>query len=100
MNTNYLNNKSKYNKDNFDKVLNEFVKLTEQTELKFIKIFIGHPLDLIKIDMKELSTDVILISNTDVDRGTILLVKDEEMKNTLYQFAKQFPDRVFRGEQE
>lgn len=100
MNNNYLNNEGKYNITDFDNIINEFLKVTEQIDLKFITIFMAHPLDLLEMDMKQIPTDIIIISDVDVERGTLMLVKDKNIRNTLYQFAKQFPDRVFRGEKE
>lgn len=100
MNTNYLDNGVKYSINDFDNAINEFAKITEQIESKFINIFLAHPLDLLEMDMKQISTDVMFLSDIDIERGTLMLIKDENIKNTLYQFAKQFPDRVFRGEEE
>lgn len=100
MNTNYTNAGTQYNPNDFNMSLDEFVKLTEQIDVKFTRIFLANPLDLIEIDMKELSKDMLFISDVNVDKGTIMLVKDETLRNAFYQFAKQFPDRVFRGEKE
>ena len=80
-----------------DKVLNDFVKLVEDIDLKYTKIFFVHPLDLINMNMGDIADDTIYISNIDVKRGNIYLVQDEELRKQLYTFAKQFPDRVSRG---
>ena len=64
------------------------------------KIFLAHPLDLIAMDMKQYPMDCIFISEIKAKRGEILLVKDEEMKEDLYNFAYNNPDRVFKGEKE
>ena len=48
--------------------------------------------------MKQFSKDNVFISEIKAERGKILLVKDEELKKELYEFAYNNPDRVFRGE--
>lgn len=80
-----------------DKVLNDFVNLVEDIDLKYTKIFFVHPLDLISMNMSEMPDNTIYISDNNVKRGNIYLVHDEELRKQLYAFAKQFPDRVSRG---
>ena len=80
-----------------DKVLNDFVNLVEDIDLKYTKIFFVHPLDLISMNMSEMPDDTIYISDVNVERGNMYLVQDEELRKQLYIFAKQFPDRVSRG---
>lgn len=80
-----------------DKVLNDFVNLVEDIDLKYTKIFFVHPLDLISMNMSEMPDDTIYISDSNVERNNIYLVQDEELRKQLYAFTKQFPDRVSRG---
>lgn len=80
-----------------DKVLNDFVNLVEDIDLKYTKIFFVHPLDLINMNMSEMPDNTIYISDINVERNNIYLVQDEELRKQLYTFAKQFPDRVSRG---
>lgn len=80
-----------------DKVLNDFVNLVEDIDLKYTKIFLVHPLDLISMNMSEMADDTIYISDVNVERNNVYLVQDEELRKQLYTFAKQFPDRVSRG---
>lgn len=80
-----------------DKVLNDFVNLVEDIDLKYTKIFFVHPLDLISMNMSEMPDDTIYISESNVERGNVYLIQDEELRKQLYTFAKQFPDRVSRG---
>lgn len=80
-----------------DKVLNDFVNLVEDIDLKYTKIFFVHPLDLISMNMSEMPDNTIYISESNVERNSIYLVQDEELRKQLYAFAKQFPDRVSRG---
>lgn len=80
-----------------DKVLNDFVNLVEDIDLKYTKIFFVHPLDLISMNTSEMPDDTIYISDSNVERNNIYLVQDEELRKQLYAFAKQFPDRVSRG---
>lgn len=80
-----------------DKVLNDFVNLVEDIDLKYTKIFFVHPLDLISMNMSEMPDNTIYISDVNVERGNMYLVQDEELRKQLYIFAKQFPDRVSRG---
>ncbi len=80
-----------------DKVLNDFVNLVEDIDLKYTKIFFVHPLDLISMNMSEMPDNTIYISDSNVEQGNVYLVQDEELRKQLYIFAKQFPDRVSRG---
>lgn len=80
-----------------DKVLNDFVNLVEDIDLKYTKIFFVHPLDLISMNMSEMPDNTIYISESNVERGNVYLIQDEELRKQLYAFAKQFPDRVSRG---
>ena len=80
-----------------DKILNDFVNLVENIDLKYTKIFFVHPLDLISMNMSEMPDNTIYISDDNVERGNMYLVQDEELRKQLYIFAKQFPDRVSRG---
>ena len=90
-------------KDFFDSVgkkLDELLKAVKQLDLHTTKIFLAYPLDLIAMDMKQFPRDYIFISEIKAKRGEILLVKDEELKKELYEFAYNNPDRVFRGEKD
>lgn len=80
------------------KKLDELLGAVKQLDLHTTIIFLAYPLDLIAMDMKQFSKDCIFISEIKVKRGEFLLVKDEELKKELYEFAYNNPDRVFRGE--
>jgi hypothetical protein len=80
-----------------EEALNKFVEAVEKFRLDCVKIFLGNPFDLIEMDMSEIPSDCYFISNQDVEKGKLLLVKDDMMKEELYKFAQMFPDRVFRG---
>ena len=84
--------------ENLEYVLNKLVEEVETLAFDCINIFLGHPLDLLKLNMTEFSCFWYFISNSDMKQGELLLVKDEEIKTELYKFAKNNPDRVFRGE--
>lgn len=60
-------------------------------------IFIGHPLDLIEIDMSEIPANCYFISFHYADRGTMCKA-DGDLKRELYEFIEKHPDRVLRGE--
>lgn len=80
--------------------LDELLKAVKQFDLHTTNILLAHPLDLIGMDMKQFSKDNIFISEIKAERGKVLLVKDEELKKELYEFAYNNPDRVFRGEKD
>lgn len=80
--------------------LDELLKAVKQFDLHTTNILLAHPLDLTGMDMKQFSKDNIFISEIKAERGKILLVKDEELKKELYEFAYNNPDRVFRGEKD
>lgn len=82
------------------KKLDELLDVVKQFDLHTTKIFLAYPLDLIAMDMKQFPKDYIFISEIKARRGEILLVKDEELKKELYEFAYNNPDRVFRGEKD
>ena len=81
-----------------DNKLDELLKAVKKFDLHTTKIFLAHPLDLIAMNMEQFPKDYIFISEINAKRGEILLVKDEELKEELYNFANNNPDRVFRGE--
>ena len=60
-------------------------------------IFMENPFDLIEIDMSEIPDNCYFISNNHIDKGTVLQIKDGELKRSLYEFIEKCPDRVFRG---
>lgn len=80
------------------KKLDELLDTVKQIDLCTTNILFGHPEDLFKMDMKQIPSNCCFISNLDVKRGELLLIKDEELKKSLYEFAYNNPDRVFRGE--
>lgn len=78
--------------------LDELLKAVKQFDLHTTNIILAHPLDLLEMDMKQFSRDYIFISEINAERGKMLLVKDEKLKESLYEFAYKNPVRVFRGE--
>ena len=78
--------------------LDELLKAVKKFDLDTTNIFLAHPLDLIAMDMKQFPMDCIFISEIKAKRGEMLLVKDEELKEELYNFANNNPDRVCKGE--
>ena len=80
--------------------LDELLKAAKKFDLHTTNIFLAHPLDLMARDMKQFPMDNIFISEIKAERGKILLVKDEELKKELYEFAYNNPDRVFWGEKD
>ena len=81
-----------------DKIFDELIKAVEQFDLHTTNILLGHPDDLLKMDMKQFPSNCYFISVHSVERGELLMVKDGELKEELYKFVKNNPDRVFRGE--
>lgn len=84
------------NKDS--NILDELIKAVGKFDLHTTNIFLGHPLDLLEMDMKQFPSNCYFISEHFTQRGQLLMVKDGELKEELYKFVKNSPDRVFRGE--
>ena len=59
-------------------------------------IFVGNPLDLIEIDFCKIPSNCYFISNRNIAKGEMYKV-DGDLKRTLYEFIKEYPNRVFRG---
>ena len=81
-------------------IFDNLIKAVEQFDLHTTNIFLGHPLDLLEMDMKQFPSDCYFISEYSAKRGELLMVKDGEFKEELYKFIKNNPDRVFRGEED
>ena len=77
-----------------EKSLNELLETIEET---CYEIFIGHPLDLLDLDMNKFYSFCYFLSNHNTKRGELLLIKDKKFKRDLIKFIKEHPDRVFRG---
>lgn len=60
-------------------------------------ILVGNGLDLLELDMNEFTPDTYFISDMSIERGKMMLIKDEELKLDLYKFCQQHKDRVFKG---
>lgn len=80
--------------------LDELLKAVKQFDLHTTKIFLGHPDDLLKMDMKQIACDCCFISNFNVKQGELLMIKEGKLKEELYDFIRINPDRVFRGEKD
>ena len=79
--------------------LEELLNVCKKIDYESTQIILGHPSDLLKMDMDKFSTYHYFISNHNLKQGELLLVKDSELKEMLYAFVKDNPDRVFRGKQ-
>ena len=79
-----------------DKLLEAVNQLNEDM-YKITKIFLGHPLDLIKLDMSEIPCNCYFVCHYGIDIGKLYKVEDGEMKRELYEFIQKHPDRAFRG---
>lgn len=82
----------------YEEVFDNFIKAVEQFDLHTTNILLGHPLDLLEMDMKQFPSNCYFISEHLAKRGELLMIKDGELKELLYNFVKDNPDRVFRGE--
>lgn len=80
--------------------LDELLKAVKQLALHTTKIFLGHPDDLLKMDMKQITCDCYFISNFNVKQGELLMIKEGKLKEALYDFIRINPDRVFKGEKD
>lgn len=82
------------------KKLDELLEAVKQFDLHTTKIFLGHPDDLLKMDMKQITSDCCFISDFNVEQGKLLMIKEGKLKEELYDFIGINPDRVFRGEKD
>lgn len=83
-----------------EKIFDAFLEAVKIFDLHTTNIFFGHPDDLFKMDMKQLPSNCYFISKIEAKKGELLMVKDSELKEMLYEFVKNNPDRVFRGEKD
>ena len=81
------------------KALEELLNVCKKIDYESTQIILGNPSDLLKMDMDNFSAYHYFISNHDLEQGKLLLVKDSDLKEMLYEFVKNNPDRVFRGKQ-
>lgn len=88
-----------YKEGNTLNALDELLSICKKFDFDSTTIILGHPSDLLKMDMSKFSAYWYFISNHNLKQGELLLVKDNELKEGLYKFAKENPDRVFRGKQ-
>lgn len=79
--------------------LEELLNVCKKIDYESTQIILGHPSDLLKMDMDKFSAYHYFISNHNLKQGELLLVKDSDLKEMLYEFVKNNPDRVFRGKQ-
>ena len=61
------------------------------------QIFLGNPTDLLKMDMNKFASYFYFIPISHLRQGELLLVQDRSLKEELYKFIKESPDKVFRG---
>lgn len=57
-------------------------------------------LDLLELDMNDFDEDKYFISVMAIERGKAYVITDNELKEKLYKFCEDHPDRVFRGTKE
>lgn len=82
--------------DGMNKLL-ETVERFCETIYKSTEIFLANPLDLIELDLSDIPCNCYFISDSHVEKGTMLKIEDSSLKRDLYQFVEDFPNRVFRG---
>ena len=80
--------------------VNDFKEQIEEMQYILTDIFLGNPFDLIEIDMSKVPSHCVFMSDTHNERGTIFKVNDSELKRNLYEFIKEYPDKVFRGQKQ
>ena len=80
-----------------NELLNNLIRAVEKFDLHTTEIFLSHPLDLLEMDMEQFPINCYFISILSVKRGELLCIKDNELKEELYNVIKNNPDRVFRG---
>lgn len=75
----------------------ELLKAVKKFDLDTTNVFLGNPLDLLKMDMREAPPNCYFISHPDCKKGELLMIKDNSLKEMLYTFAKNNPRQVFQG---
>ena len=77
--------------------INAFIDKMYEILSHHSNILVANVLDLLNLDMNEFTPDTYFISDINVERGKMLLIKDEKLKLDLYKFCQQHEDRVFKG---
>ena len=98
-NMEYLTNEQERRCD-MDDGMNKFLEAVEQfceTIYQSTEILLANPLDLIELDLSSIPCNCYFISDSHVEKGTMLKIEDSPLKRDLYKFIEDFPDRVFRG---
>lgn len=83
-----------------DDGMNKLLEAVEQfceTIYQSTEILLANPLDVIALDLSDIPCNCYFISDSHVERGTMLKIEDSPLKRDLYKFIEDFPDRVFRG---
>lgn len=80
--------------------INIFLDKYAGTMSKMFTIVQGNALDLAKLDMNEFTSDVIFIAHPLIEQGKAYIMQDGELKESLYRFSLEHPDKVFRGTKE
>lgn len=88
------------NKKEVTKKVDEFVDTVCGICSRDAHIVMANGEDLLEMDMSRFSQETFFISDMTIERGTLKIVKDEEMKKKLYKFCIEHEDRVFRGTKE
>ena len=77
--------------------IENFYNTVIETLSKYVTICFGNYEDLIQLDMNDFSTDTYFISEPSIESGKIVVLQDEELKQSFYKFCIEHEDRVFRG---
>lgn len=65
-----------------------------------ITLIFANPQDLINLDMRNYNGDIWFLSDVHVEKGTMYVVKDVDLKRQGLSFCLQHPDRMWKGEKD
>ncbi len=80
-----------------EKAIENLRKLVEDFDFKVAQIILAHPESLLVLDMEQFPTNCYFISQPLVKKDEFLMVEDETWRKSLYEFARDKPDKVLRG---
>lgn len=87
---------NEFNLEALKQSIKDFKELVYETT----NIFIGNPSDIININMYDIPSNCIFIGLRYFNKGEMYKIENSQLKRSLYEFANEYPDKVFRGKKE
>lgn len=77
------------------KELDDFLDTIYDIYSRTATICFAHPSTLLKLHMKDFYNDTYFISDVNCEEDKFIIIKDEQLKKSLYKFCVKHKDRVF-----